>query len=214
MKLSFLLPSIFPPLCWRFIESFRRGGWADYEIVVCSPFEISGDRIVWTRDERQIGYGPAVRQAFTHSTGEVVGVGSDDILILPDSLRGFMEEYQRHPDDLWNMRGIWCGTVFGKFFCGYPCTSRATIEKLWQYYFPYMHHGGDPCLSLGAHRHGIALRSSATQVVTINIGDRLGCPHSPAKEDAHDFEFSKQQLAKEFPEYSQGWSLEGITMYR
>lgn len=215
MKFSYLLATCFEPLAQRTIASLRQGGYEDYEIVVCSPFPIEGDRIVWTKEEKMVGSCQATRQAFEHSTGDVCGVGPDDVVFIPGAMAEFMKEYQEYPHDLWDLRSTWTGTVFGKMFFGYPCTSRETITKLYRYFYPYVHGGGDPCFSLGAHRHGIQLRWPKTQVMDIaSLSDRLGCGLGPHSTDSFYFEWCKQQLIKEFPEYSQGWDPTGIAIFR
>lgn len=205
MKLSFLLYTIHPRMAYRMIESVRRGGVEDYEIVVCCPEEIKGDRIVWTEDFHQCGSDPAMRQCFHYSSGEIVCSAPDDHLVAENGLRLALEEFSSSPEDLWDMKSDWTPMIFGRLFAAYPMCRRSLVEKCIRSFYPYTHHFGDPAFGLGVWRSGASVRQTSRRIILFPQHDRMGYPESPGKLSGANYEYGKRRIFEDFPEFSQGW---------
>lgn len=206
MKLSILLPTLFPPLAQRLIESYRKGGFDDYEIVVCCPTKIEGDRIVWVEDKWNIGHDPACRQAFLASKGDIVMEIPDDHLLVPNGIATALKNFEEHPHDLWDLNADWYPRIFGQLFAAYWMCSRHLVEIHWKQFFPYLQHFGDPSFSLSVWRMDGVVRQMPVQLVTYPWQDRLGQAESEGKTSRLAYTYGKMRIFEDFPEFSNGWS--------
>lgn len=204
MKLSILIPSLFPALVDRLIQTIKKGGLdEDYEIVVCSPVRASGEHVVWVKDEAQIGCDPAIRAAFVASTGKAIIVLPDDHVVLPGALG--------HAWCLWNENGLmdlnmgWQPRIFGLDSVAYPLCQRSLVNTLWPFFFPYMQHFGDHSFALAARRIGVPISQCPEVCLSYPWDNRLHCAESPTKTDERTYRFGKCRIYQDFPEYSKGW---------
>lgn len=203
--ISFLLPSLFPALARRMIDSVQRGGYPDYEVVVCSPEPVGGPQVVWVADMIRNGPDPGIRHAYTASRGEVIAVLCDDHILLDGAVERMAREFFTEPDALWDMRSDWQGRIFGKLTAPFPMCSRRVVEECWRGFFPYHQHFGDCAFSLEALKKSVPIRRMSCQNIVYPWQDRLGCGESPAKNQAN-YEYGRDRIFADYPEYSAGWS--------
>lgn len=64
-------------------EMYRTVSGIDYELVVCTPFPVSGERIIWARDESPRGSTAAFNRAFAVARGEYVSLITDSKRFVP-----------------------------------------------------------------------------------------------------------------------------------
>ena len=129
---------------------------ADYEIVVVSPFEISGPRIKHVLEKEARGNCSAHAAAYAASAGEYIITFTDDIIPTPgwlDGLQQTMEarEALHFPFCGGLYRANWpiFGTIYGLFYPYFPVLSRRGVEKIGGYFSrDYAAHFGDPDLAL------------------------------------------------------------------
>lgn len=202
-NISFLIPSLFPPLIARMIESIHAAGVVDYEIVVCSPSRIEGENVVWVKDRWETGCDPAIRQAFMASSGEIIMVLPDDHIILPDTLPQALRD--------WNGKGLmdlnsgWKPRIFGMDSVCFPLCTRTLVWHLFYRFFPYIQHFGDHSFALAARQNKVPITQSPVQCLSYPWEDRKGCGQSPTKTDAFAYRYGKSRIFLDFPDYSQGW---------
>jgi hypothetical protein len=155
MKLSIILPSVFPNDVAETIRSFHETTRAvDYEIIVVSPFEVNLPRVVWVKEETPLGNVPANVEAFRHATGDFILAAADDIIVRPGwddmVLRDFAERERNHKYFSiglhQNTRVI--NTVFGIYFPVFPLTRKATLDALGFFVPDYIAHFGDSDLAM------------------------------------------------------------------
>jgi hypothetical protein len=73
MKLSFVLPTIFPTLAGGAIAAVHEAAAdIEHEIVVVSPFEISGPGVRWVRERDPRGSIAECNFGFKHATGDIL----------------------------------------------------------------------------------------------------------------------------------------------
>lgn len=204
MKVSFLLPTLFPSLAERMISSIRRGGYPDYEIVVCSPFPVNSERVIWSEDKDQLGGDPALRQAFNASTGDIIMAAPDDHYLGDGAIAKAVKEFKQHPEDLWDLRSDWTPRAFGRLFAPYPMCHRQLVLEAWQFFYPYIQHCGDIAFSMQAWRMGRTVRQVSERLLF--MGDRMGYGEASGKTSNFNYRFGVCRLFQDFPEYSRGWS--------
>ncbi len=126
----------------------------DYQIVVFSPFEISGERILWVHEREPRGNVAAHAGGLAASRGEIIVSMTDDTIALPGWLHAIDRQMRRERDflvclDLNRVNRPFVHTVFGRFYALFPVASRACAEKLGGMFDPiYMAHYANPDFSL------------------------------------------------------------------
>src|SRR5579885_347968 len=96
MKLSILLPSVFPDQVAKAIDMIHATTTGvDYEIVVVSPFEVSKAKVRWVHEAEPRGNAPAQAAAYANASGEFVLGFSDDVSLLPGWAPQALDLYQR-----------------------------------------------------------------------------------------------------------------------
>ena len=129
---------------------------ADYEVVVVSPFEVAGERLVHVPEEQASGNCPAHAAAYEASSGEYIITFTDDIIPTPgwlDGLQQLMEHKEtRHFPFCGGLhRANWqiFGTVYGLYYPYFPVLSRRSAEHLGGYFSrDFAAHFGDPDLAM------------------------------------------------------------------
>lgn len=211
MKLSLTLPSLFPDalaITMKNIEATTRD--VDYEVVVVSPFEVSGPRIRWVPEGTPSGNCGAHRKAFDACTGDVVIALSDDVRLADGwaatYVRNFLEAERRNPQLCLGLRaGNVLGTVFGIYYPYFPGARRSTFEAAGGYFSDQLRaRFGDPDIALRIWTMGG--RCEFTTKSLIAFDER----RSP-EEDARTHKQSALErdmatfLATWEPVYGQGW---------
>ncbi|MCM0021846.1 MAG: hypothetical protein NBV67_17790, partial [Tagaea sp.] len=125
MKISVLVPTLFPDLARAAIEDLRpQLQGVEHEFVVVSPAEISGERIVWVKEETPQGSVAAGNRAFAAARGDVVLMGVDDVRFakgaVAEALSVFADPGRPVPLALTfahRLRALDCvSVVFGRLF--------------------------------------------------------------------------------------------------
>jgi hypothetical protein len=161
MKISILLPSLFPDLAKRSIESLRAGaGDLDYEIIVVSPYEVSGPHIVWSQEIGEArGCTAGYRQAFVQATGDIIMPWTDDVTATPNCIANCLAFFLKRESQTnlyccglnykWDRGAGRFGTVFGIYYPYFPFLGRHTIDCVGGFYASeYVGGFGDPDLGL------------------------------------------------------------------
>ena len=151
MKVSITLPTLHEKLAELVIDKiYETTENIDYEIVVVSPFEMSGPNIKWVPETEAKGNCGAHATAWEASEGDIIVPMCDDVFPTPgcfQEMMAFLIEREKiyfpyscglHLD----MGHI--GTVFCYYYPYFPALSRRTIEKIGGYYLrDYTSHFGD-----------------------------------------------------------------------
>ncbi len=138
----------------RHIEEHSVG--VDYEIVVVSPFEMSGPRIVHVPEVKPRGNCSAHADAYEASSGDYIVTFTDDIIPTTGWLDGLDEQMQAREAEHFPFcggmhRANWLifGTVYGLYYPYFPVLSRRSVEAIGGYFSrDYQAHFGDPDLAM------------------------------------------------------------------
>lgn len=211
MKISISLPSLYPALLNGALERiYKTIGAFDVEIVVVSPFEVSGPDVKWVREDRPQGNCAAHALAYENATGDVLVTLTDDLLPqdgwLEVILARLAEGERRNPLFVTSLHysiGA-LGTAFGIYYQFLPVLSRHTLRMIGGYFArDYIAHFGDVDLGLRTWQAGGRCEPCLDAVVTFL--DRRGVmPESSHKSSAlkHD---AATFLAKWKPIYGVNW---------
>lgn len=211
-KLSIILPSIFPNLLERSIRNIYLTTFGcEYEIVVVSPFEVSGKHIVWVPEACQRGNVAAHSIGFNAASGDYIISISDDILTPPYWAVNLIDFIKKRESVLGNIplvcgpRNSECkfGTVFGIFYPYFPCASRKTIEKIGGWFSTnYISHFGDPDIALRTWTVGGRCEICTTvRFDLVDRGDTAESSHKGVSLIRDMDSFCKTWA----PKYGQGW---------
>ena len=138
-EISILLPSLRPEAVARSIREFSEtNSNVDYEIVVVSPFQVSGINTVWIKEEAPRGSVLATQIALRHASADYVMYFSDDVSPEPNCLRNMLDflKYKKVPFIgafkmlTPNGREIGPFGCYDKLYACYGCMSKDTIERL------------------------------------------------------------------------------------
>jgi glycosyltransferase involved in cell wall biosynthesis len=135
---SIVLPTLRPKLLALTLHSIHRNSVGhDYEVVVVSPFDASGDRVRWS-PERIVG-GPiaAHAQGVGDSRGDILITMTDDTIALPGWL-DTIEQRIATGERTWvpfclglnRINSPAVGTVFGRYYAYFPIMSRRSVDAL------------------------------------------------------------------------------------
>lgn len=210
MKISILLPTLFPPLADRLIKNIWQSElpvWCDLEIVVASPMQIFGKHIVWCRDEKPSGTNPAMRMAFEASSGDLICSLADDFSVNPDWLLKSVPALDFRNDVVLALDGGMF-SCFGYRYAISPLTTRTTVKRHWRFYFPYVSHWGDPAFSMDMWRTGGGVLPMPDRRGVVNWGlDRMGHGESVIKESS--FKPDQVRFLADFGDMGSGYDLSG-----
>lgn len=79
MKISVLLPSLFPDLAHAAMAALRpQLAGIDHEFVIVSPMPISGENVKWVQETESRGSVPATQTAAEHASGDLFLITNDD----------------------------------------------------------------------------------------------------------------------------------------
>lgn len=126
MKISVLLPSLFPDLAHQAMDALRpQLRDVDHEFVVVSPAPFSGENVRWVEETERRGAVAAMQTASEHAQGDVMLITSDDFRLskgaVAEALAAFSDPARPFPLALTyphRMRAIDC--VFANFGCLSP----------------------------------------------------------------------------------------------
>lgn len=192
MKLSVLVPTLFPDLARAAIDDLRPQLIdVEHEFVVVSPMEIAGERIVWVKEESPQGATAAGNHAFAAARGEIVLVAGDDVRFskgaVAEALAAFADPARpkplaiTFPHRLRAFDCVWC--VFGRLFPTIFAFGRADAEMTGGYLDPGYRTGcADPDLGLRIWAAGGQVRRARANVRMLD--DRKGHGEGPMKTNA------------------------------
>jgi glycosyltransferase involved in cell wall biosynthesis len=182
-KLSILLPSLRPDeLKKRIVEFSATHPRMDYELVVVSPFLVSGEKIVHILETEPRGVLYAMNEALKKASSDYIVLWSDDASPIKDCLQNILAFVKKNEKNLpfaagfskVDSRGEGFGQwrVYGKLYVGWACASKRTIEAVGGLFDPdYRNYWGDPDFSLRVWEKGgtvAVCKDAYIEVVQIN----------------------------------------------
>lgn len=192
MKLSILLPTLFPDLARGAIENWRpqlRG--IDHEFVVVCPREIGGDAIRWIPETAPNGSVAASQLAFRSATGDVAIMAADDVRFAAGAAEQALTAFA-DPDRVFPLaltyprkeRAIdFVSTLFGRLYPTFFAIGRADADRAGGFLdTSFRTVFADPDLGMRIWRAGGQVRRAAA--VTRAVEDRLGNPEAATKNEA------------------------------
>ncbi len=214
MRVSITLPSLFPDHLNKTISLIQaRTRSVDYEIIVVSPFEVTGPRVVWVREDQPRGNVPAQRAAFAHATGDFVLAFTDDAELAPgwdaQCLQNFAS--RERGQELFclglNLRTRTVGTAFGIYYPFFPFARRSCFAKIGYFCEPYKAHFADVDLGFRIWDAGGRCEFSEKPLVTLHnpIGREASHKNKTLTEDMASF------VARWAPKYGAGWDTSQMT---
>ncbi len=156
MKVSFILPSLFPRLAEPAIGRITQVMQGlDFEIVVSSPVNPDRPHVLWVPDPSPAGNCPANARAFAAASGDIIVYISDDVLLTHEwrdrTLPYFID---RTREDPLLLGGFYAhptrvGTIFGRYYPWFGIGLRKSIIDLGGFFNEgYVAHWGDCDLAL------------------------------------------------------------------
>ncbi len=219
MKLSLVLPSLFPNALHRTIGNLRattRG--VDYEILAVTPFEVAEvGGVRWIREDESRGGVAAHTLAYSQMTGDILVALADDVLLVDNwaelCLKRFLarEAGRDHFCIGLHQTNFVVGAVCGIYFPFFAVVRASTLRVIGGHYDPaYVAHYADPDLALRIWKAGG--RCERTDIPLISRVEREGeeSIDSPAKTGRSE----KRDIAT-FAErwrstYGSGWRFESM----
>jgi hypothetical protein len=217
VKLSILMPSLFPDLAKQSIQSIYDADCpCEYEIVVVAPYSLAGPHIVSVPEPDSRGVNPAAVQAYQHSTGDIVLAWSDDVLMYPGALRIALDFFQEREREF----ELYCcglhfgeprgrsliGTVFGIYYAWFPLVRRTTVDRVGGYLSTeYTSGWGDADLGMRIWQAGGRCEASEKSYVR-QIPNRDALPESDHK-NRNKLEDMRAFARKWSPVFGHGWNV-------
>lgn len=167
-ELSILLPSLRPDCVEERIKEFAaEAERLDYELIIVSPFEVSGPCVRWIHETEARGCLAAMQQAYEASESPYIMYWSDDAGPLPGSTQVMLAFVKEHQDPfvgsfrLLEGRGFevdqWA--VYEKLYACWGCVSRRTLDMVGGLFDPrYSGYWADPDLGLRVWKAGGQVR--------------------------------------------------------
>jgi glycosyltransferase involved in cell wall biosynthesis len=191
MKISFVLPSIFPTLVAGAIEAAREAARGlDHEIVVVSPFEISGANVRWVKEETPRGSIAACNLGFAAADGDILVLVADDNRLDPGALELALAHLHaretEHPllavGFPLGVRGIVAvGSVYGRYYPYFFMLRRATLAAVGGGFDEgYVKYHADPDLGLRIWAAGGRCEFAPGAIIRA-VADRGGAGQAPDK---------------------------------
>jgi hypothetical protein len=178
MKISFLMPTLFPELARPAIDALRlQLRDVEHEFVVVSPARFDGDGVVWIEEVERKGSVVANQRAFEHATGDVVLVITDDFRpgpgLVAETLTAFADPARPFPLALafpHRMRAIDCVfTAFGRLYPTMFATGRADAAHAGGLFDPaYRQAFADPDFGMRVWKSGGRVRAARAHVREID----------------------------------------------
>lgn len=137
MKLSLILPSLFPAAMRRTIDNLHattRG--VDYEILAVTPFEVTGPNVRWIREEAPKGAVHAHIMAHERMSGDILVALSDDVLLADNWAQIALAnlESRSRPSIPFGLglhqSNFILGTVFGIYYPFFIVVRKAVLDAI------------------------------------------------------------------------------------
>jgi hypothetical protein len=194
MKLSVLLPTLFPDLAHAAMDALRaQMNGVAHEFVVVSPTRMEGENVVWVEETARNGSVAANNRAFENATGEIVLVLMDDFRpgpgLVAETLAAFAGPARPFPFALafpHRMRAVDCVfTAFGRLYPTMFATGRTDAQHAGGLFDPaYRQAFADP--DFGMRIWGAGGRVSAARAHVRELDDRKESGTAPRNQTAID----------------------------
>lgn len=211
MKVSIIVPTLREKLFRSLLSSIEEGARGfDYEVVVISPFSPEGKSILWLKEDVPLGTCNAIAHGYENSSGDIVVLLSDDVLVTSGWLRSivdFIVERERNYFPFLagqNKSGRYFGTVYGMYYPYYPAISRRSAEAIGGLFSrEFVSHYGDPDLGLRVwNKGGRAELCYDSKLIFSSIERYFSAAPKKSKSLDGDFETFKNKWS---PIYGAGW---------
>lgn len=146
MRVSIIIPSIYPHDLERCIASIERGTRCEHEVIVVSPHEPPSPA-VWIKEEEPRGAAYAQSVAMEHVKGEFVIAFADDFEFFDGWDKWLIWEFEereaKHNQPL--LMGLrydqadWVGTCFGLYYPNFPMMRSSMVRKFGWFDGEYQH---------------------------------------------------------------------------
>jgi|GEM_PF-3494016 len=207
MKLSFVLPTIFPTLADGAIAAAQEAAAGiDHEIVAVSPFEISRPGVRWVHESAPRGSIAACNLGFRHATGDIVALLADDNRLDPGALGLALAHLEtREAQNPLLMVGfplavrgmVVVGSVYGRYYPYFFMLRRASLARLGGGFDEgYVKFHADPDLGLRCWAAGGRCEFAAGALIRA-VADRGGAGQAPDK--------AKGSAAADFARFAGIW---------
>ncbi len=214
MKLSLVLPSLFPELIDGALDAAHEAAEGiDHEIVVVSPYEVSRPGVRWVAETAPRGSIAACNLGFANATGDVIALIADDNRLTKGALRLALAQLARReaacPTLLLGFPRrsghlTFVGSVYGRYYPYFFVARPSTLERAGGAFDEgYRKHFADPDLGMRVWAAG-GRCEIVTDATIVDVDTRAGAGTAPDKalgSQAADFERFKQRWAARFP----GW---------
>ena len=158
-EISILLPSLRPQSVSRVVrEFFLTNATIDYEIIVVSPFQVEGKRVIHVFEKERQGVIHAINEAYRNASGEYIVVWSDDASPENRCLQLMLDFVKAHSTpfvagfslkDIKEDKELEQWSVYGKLYVGWLCATKKTLDAVGGLFEPsYKNYWADPDLSL------------------------------------------------------------------
>lgn len=219
MKLSLVLPSIFPNALHRAIRNLQATTHGvDYEILAVAPFEVAEEGGVrWIREEAPRGGVAAHTLAYAQMTGDILVALADDVLLADNWAALCLKRFHEREGG----RDHFClglhqsnfvvGAVCGIYFPFFAVLRSSTLRAIGGHYDPaYIAHYADPDLALRVWKAGG--RCERTDVPLISRVAREGAESMdpPAKTGRSERQDIATFAGRWGSTYGRGWAFESM----
>lgn len=185
-ELSILLPSLRRNEVEKRIEEFSvTNPDIDYELIIVSPFPISGNKVVHLKEKEKKGVLFAMNEAYKIAEGDYIVAWSDDASPRENCLKNILDFIKQQPKDIpfvagfakEHPRGIGFGQwqVYNRLYVGWLCASKKTIETVGGFFdTTFKNYWGDPDFCLRVWEKGGKVEICTNAVIKINqINDEI-----------------------------------------
>lgn len=219
-----------------FLDDCIRGivanaGTDDLEVVVVSPFEVTGEKVVWVEEKEKKGNIIANNAAYDAAAGEIIINLVDYVNLKPRAIANlvsFIEENEektfpfcaslfyiefpiRDSEQARHWVGPRVGTVFGRHYPYFAAATRKSFEAAGGFFSTdYIGSFGDPDLGMRIWEAGGQVQLCWDAVVTNSPyrvrGDGQGALGSGSKDSF--LQDMRTFLARWYKVYGEGWGIE------
>lgn len=223
MKLSLVLPSLFPTLIDGAIAAAHEAAAdIEHEIVVVSPYEISRPGVRWVPETAPRGSIAACNLGFSQATGDVIALIADDNRLTPGALRLSLAHLAAReavcptlllgfPRQVRHLTFV--GSVYGRYYPYFFVARPSTLARVGGAFDEgFRKHFADPDLGMRVWAAGgrCEIVRDATIVDVDTRGAAGTAPDKALGSQAADFARFAQRWGAQFP----GWGdrMDGINL--
>jgi hypothetical protein len=214
MKLSLVLPSLFPTLVDGAIDAAREAAAGiDHEILVVSPYEIAREGVRWIPETAPRGSIAACNLGFAGATGDVIALIADDNRLAPGALKLALDHLAARegacptlllgfPRRVRHLTFV--GSVYGRYYPYFFVARPATLARAGGAFDEgFRKHFADPDLGLRVWAAGgrCEIVRDATIVDVDTRGAAGTAPDKALGSQAADFARFAQRWGATFPDW-------------